>query len=211
VPVPCGFIPVPLCASVEMIYSVNGEIAENQFHVTQATNFTLSDLAALRTVVNNWDSAHWAALRSASVPLNRIRTRALHVDGGPFEDYSLPTPRYGSQGSGVAAGNVTWCIKKATTSAGRSYRGRWYIAGIPGTYFGADSNHIGATAGANVVAGLNTLIPALTAGGYTLVVVSYRHNKTCRSTGVVTTVSDFVAVDLNVDSMRRRLTGRGHT
>lgn len=206
----CGFIPVADTASVELIYALNQEIVENVFHVQKGTPYSLSDLQAVRGIVNTWDAAGGATYRGANSFLNRIRTRALDSVGAAFEDYTLPVARQGLQGGSALPGNATWCLKKATLSSGRSHRGRWYYVGLTSAFFGTTADNISALAAANVLATLNSLIAALAAGGHTMVVVSYVSNKTCRPIGITTPVTQFVAVDNLIDSQRRRLAGRGH-
>lgn len=206
----CGFIPVANCASVELIYALNQEICENVFHVQKASAYSLADLQAVRGIVNNWDSVSQSPFRGANSFLNRIRTRALDTVGAPFEDFTLPVARQGLQGGIALPGNATWCVKKATLSSGRSFRGRWYHVGLTSNFYGTTADNISALAASNVLAALNQLIANLAAGGHTMVVVSYVHNKACRSTGVTTQVTQFTAVDTLIDSQRRRLAGRGH-
>lgn len=206
---PRPFIPVVNCASVELIFSWNGEVCENIFHVSKGSPFSAADLVALRSVVNTWDSGNYTAYRSPAAVLTRIRTKALDTASSPMEDYALPTPRAGTQIGTALPNNVSYCLKLSTGLAGRSYRGRWFLVGLTSTYYGADTNHVAAAVSANLVAMLTNLKTALTAGGYTLGVVSYRASHAWRAAGVFTAATGFVAVDLAIDSMRRRLAGRG--
>lgn len=203
------FIPVPNAASCELIYQHAGEINENQFHVTKASPFSLSDLQALRGVADAWDAATNIAGRVTSASLVRIRTKALDTASSPLEDYSLPTPRAGSLGGVALPLNVAFCVKLATGLAGRSYRGRWYFGNLTSLSL-TDAGHISlasATGYANLLA---TLLANLAAAGYTMSVVSYRTGNAWRTTGVATPITTAVAVDTAIDSMRRRLPGRGH-
>jgi hypothetical protein len=203
------FIPVPNCASVEMIYSLAGEIVENIFHVQKGSPFTLAQLQALRAVVDTWHNAQYKVEVSNIAILQRIRCKALDSLGAPMEDYTLPTPRAGTLSGTNLPNNCTWCIKLSTGLTGRSFRGRWYIAGLTTAYYGADVNHVSTVAVTNVIAVMTALITALVAGGYTLGVVSYMTGGAWRSTGLFTPATGWVAVDTNLDSMRRRLAGRG--
>jgi hypothetical protein len=194
---------------VELIFSWNGEICENVFHVSKGSPFSAGDLVALRTVVNTWEAAQYTLFRSPAALLTRIRTKAMDTASSPMEDFALPVPRAGTQIGTALPNNVTYCLKLSTGLAGRSYRGRWYLVALTSTYYGADTNHISAAVSTNLVAMLTALKTALTAGGYTLGVVSFRADHAWRSTGVFTPATGFVAVDLALDSMRRRLAGRG--
>lgn len=204
------FIPAPNCASVELIYSHATEISENVFHVQKGSPYSLSDLQALRATVDAWDNATGKQGRVGAATLNRIRTKALDTNSSPMEDYSLPTPRAGSIGSGVALPlNVAFCCKLATGLAGRSYRGRWYW----GHLSSASMDDVGFMSAASVsayVGFLTTLISDLADDGHTMVVVSYFNNGSWRTTAAATEILSVVAVDRALDSQRRRLPGRGH-
>jgi hypothetical protein len=203
------FIAAPNMASVEMIYSVNGITAENQFHVRKSSPYDLTALQAVRGIVDTWDSTTWKARRSSSALLTRIRTRALDSNSAPMEDYSLPTPRAGTNGDPPLPSNATYCLKLASDQQGRSQRGRLYVIGMCANVLQTNKNEVLSAYSVDCVSNLNALMAALLAGGHKLVVVSYRHNKAWRSEAAYTVATGWVAVDLHVDSMRRRLTGRG--
>lgn len=203
------FIPVPNCASCELIYSHAGEVNENVFHVQKGSPFSLSDLQDLRDSANSWDSATGSTGRISSASLTRIRTKALDTNSSPMEDYSLPTPRPGTL-TGVALPlNVAFCVKLATGLAGRSFRGRWYFGNLTHLSL-ADAGHL-SLASANAYAGfMTTLISDLAGDGFTMVVVSYMADGVFRDEGLPTEITTAVAVDTSIDSQRRRLPGRGH-
>lgn len=202
------FIPAPNMASVELIYSVGGVTCENVFHVRKAAPFSLSDLQALRGVVDTWDNATWKGARSNACTLNRIKTKALDAPDSPFEDYFLAAPRAGTRASGTLSNNVSWCIKLASNSSGRSARGRWYMVGLSGDSVSSPTGMN--TIVANAFIGyLVTLKSNLAAAGYTMCITSYRTDKAWRAEAVYYDVANIVAVDYNIDSMRRRLAGRG--
>lgn len=201
-------IPVANTASVEFIYQNAGETSENVIHVQKGSPFTLAQLQSLRAVCNTWDSTNNLNMRSTSANLVRIRTKALDTPTSPTEDFFLPTPRAGALGGVPLPLNVAICAKLATGLAGRNNRGRWYVGNM-GSAWETDGGHFGTTVQANIVSNLTALLTALTAGGYTWVVTSFYHNG-WRAAGVNQPVTTIVVVDLNWDSMRKRLPGRGH-
>src|SRR5690348_10097535 len=93
-----GFIPVPNVASVELIYTWNGEHCENVFYVQKGSSYTLAQLQALRGIITSWDSSSWATIRGSGACLVRVRTRARDSASAPTEDYTLPSPSCGLQG-----------------------------------------------------------------------------------------------------------------
>lgn len=203
------FIPVPNCASVELIYSFNGVTCENQIHVQKGSPYTLAQLSALRVIVVNWFNTTGKALSVSQVGLTRVRSRALDSVGSPVEDFTVSPIIYGTSGNSPLPGNATLAIKLGTGLAGRSFRGRWYVVGLGAGNYGSDANNIAAGWVVNWVGYLNTLMTVLAAGGNTLGVVSYRTGGAYRVTGLFTAAIGWVAVDGHIDSMRRRLTGRG--
>lgn len=202
------FIPAPNCASIELIYSNVGETNENVLHVQKGSPYSLADLSALRALVNTWDLSTWSNWRSSNASLYRIRTKALDTASSPIEDYYLPSPRVGTPGIGQATLSSAYAVKLATGRAGRSYRGRIYVGNLYGGFI-SDAGHVTTAFSNGVVAALNTLRTTLAGSGHTLVVVSYRADKAWRAVAEVTAITGAVAVDLNLDSQRRRLPGRG--
>lgn len=203
------FVPVPNTARIELIYLYNGVTMENVINVNKGSPYTLAQLQAVRTIVNNWDAASWQGSRSNNAYLVRIRTKALDTASSPTEDFYLPAARPGTINGQTLPGNSTFAIKLTTGLAGRSFRGRWYMVGLCAPLLGPTANQVTAASAATLVGWLNLLQANLAAGGHTLCVLSYRSGGVYRAAGLVTPALNWTAVDLNVDSMRRRLTGRG--
>jgi len=202
------FIPVPNCASVELVIQLNSALAENVLHVSKATPYSAADLVAVRNIVDAWDNSVWKSTRHNAASLFRITSKALDSLGSPYDDYTLPTARLGTGGASQP-NSVSWAIKKATGLTGRSYRGRLYLIGVPTGALQTGSQLISTTFATNVITYLTTLKTNLAAAGHTLGVVSYRNNGAWRTTGVFTPLLSWVYTDLIVDSQRRRLPGRG--
>lgn len=203
------FIPAPNCASVELIYSHASEVSENVFHVSKGSPYTLAQLQALRATVNAWDAASGLTGRVTAAQLVRIRTKALDTNTSPIEDFYLPAPRAGSLAGNEMPLNVALCIKLSTGLAGRSYRGRWYWGHLSSLSL-QDVGHVLPSSVTGYVGLLNTLIANLASAGHTMVVLSFRNNNAWRATAVATPILSAVGVDNSLDSMRRRLPGRGH-
>lgn len=103
--------------------------------------------------------------------------------------------------------NVARVVSLRTAKRGRSYRGRVYLSGTPDTVI-ETMNTIDATHAANLVSGFNALATLLDGHGFDVVVASKQHNGVETNPAEVNEVIAF-AVDVLVDSQRRRLTGRG--
>jgi hypothetical protein len=204
------FIPIPNTASVELIYSLFGDVVENTFSVISNAPFDLAALQSLRGAFDGWHNTNFKNVVAADTVLQRIRTRALDTASSPTEDYHLPTPRPGTAGSGSFPSNVTLAIKLATTLAGRSYRGRIYLPSICGGCGSGQTVTSGAAAAYQTT--MTALQPALTAvnANWHICVASRYNNGAWRTVGVCTIATGWVVVNNNLDSQRRRLAGRGH-
>jgi hypothetical protein len=203
------FIPAPNTASVEMIYNAGGQTVENVFHVRKASAYSLSDLQAVRALVLTWYASPWRNFVSGSVTLVRVRTKALDTAIAPMEDYAVTSGGAGLNVGGAASpNNVTYCIKLSTGLSGRSARGRWFFIGLNGATV-ASQVDVSSGFRDSVVGGLNTLRTNLLAGGHTMCITSYRHDKVWRTTAVNYDIVSALTVDLHIDSQRRRLAGRG--
>jgi hypothetical protein len=206
---PRPFIPAPNCASIELIYAIPQAVAENIIHVQKGSPYSAGDLAALRTLIDNWDNTSWKTTRHAAASLSRIRTKALDSVGSAIEDYALPVPRVGTSGAASLPNNVTACIKLATGKTGRSFRGRLYVVGVGVSNLITGSQSLTGTYAAAVLNSLTTLKTNLLAAGHTLGVLSYRANGAWRSTALFTPATGWVWADVICDSRRNRLPGRG--
>jgi len=114
-----------------------------------------------------------------------------------------------SVGGASSPGNVSVAIARKSIYAGRSKRGRIYLAGIPESFVTGNvvdatfiSDHVDMLNGLDeyladaTVPFLSSIVSRIDVGGIT-------------PTGTSTLVFRWEAVDSNVDSQRRRLAGRG--
>jgi hypothetical protein len=205
------FIPVPNTCLIEMVYSANGQIVENTFHVQKGSPFTGPQLNSLCDSFASWDTANWRANRVAGAVLTNIKGRALDAAIAPIGQATIAAglPHVGIAGGVQQPNNVTFALKLLTGLAGRSTRGRIYAVGMSASSVTAGTNDITAALANNMVTALNTLITNITALGYQLVVTSYRTGGAWRTTGVNYVITIAAYSDLHIDSQRRRLTGRG--
>jgi hypothetical protein len=205
------FIPVQGCASVELIYSFGSLIFENRFHVAQASDFSLTELETLRQAVDTWDTNSWKSFRNSAVTLTRIKTKALHASDAPMEEYQVNPPRAGTLSGLLMPLGTAFCIKITSELAGRSQRGRLYMGGLDSQTLQGGSQQILSTFANNACVALHTLRQVFEAASQTMVIVSYMKDGAWRTEGQKTTIRDFTYSDLNIDSQRRRLAGRGRT
>lgn len=209
------FVPAPNTVQVEMVYKTNGGIAENVYHVQYAG--TLTDTHAFATAIATafgaWETAHGAGARSVQISLTNIRVRDISAASSWVFEY--PQSVVGGDAQAACPDNVTVAIKWQTARGGRSYRGRTYHIGLPLDSIAGDK--LGTAAAANFPAVYQALVTGVAAASLTgtgatsahMAVVSKRQNKAWLSSAVVTQIQTATLADTNLDSMRRRLAGRG--
>ena len=202
------FIPVSDTASLELVFDALGQKCENVIHVKAGTTpITESGLADVCEAVVDWYTTSGKVQVYDGTSLTKIVAKDLTSSTGPAIEYTTGLPLEGT-GSGATALplNVTAVISLGTALRGRSYRGRIYQIGLGSNW--VSGNVLDSGYRNNLVSSYGGLVTAISAAGWTLVVVSKFHNKAPRTAGVATTVTS-VSVDTNVDSQRRRLAGRG--
>lgn len=206
------FIPAVNTARVTMTYSQFGQRMENVFYVQSPGAWTEASLISLVDVFEDWNSTSVIALQSLTVTLIAISARDLTVQEGPTSERGVTVDNQGVIASAAMPGNVTLAIKFNTGLAGRSRRGRKFVIGL--TDAACDGNQVLPGTRDNWLAAYDALLTAISAAGFELVVASFYKGTDVdgdpvpRVTALLTPVTGFTA-DENLDSQRRRLTGRG--
>lgn len=209
-----GFIPALNCARVTVIMTLHGSQVENVYHVNRGDPWDVADLTDLANVFITWMNDTYAPIVSADLQFERVQARDLTTEEAPGVEVAFPALSGGdiALGGGLP-GNVTLAVKHITGLTGRSRRGRSFIAGIPnGVLVG---NHVNDGFQGAVQDAYTTLIGDIATAGFGWVVASFYHGVAPltgrpepRLTALMTPIIG-VTVDPNLDSMRRRLTGRG--
>jgi hypothetical protein len=205
---PRPFIPVPNVFKVQLVYTLYSQRIENVFNVRSGGGVTAADADRIQGIFATWWNATARPQVSLSTSLVLMVLDALDAAVSLHREYTTGWTAVGSNGSAALPGGSTTCIKLATGTRGRSYRGRIYWPGLPGANVSAG---LLTTAYRDALAAaVNTLRTNLAAdvAGDKLVIVSYCSNKVWRAAGVATEVTSASAHTL-VDSQRRRLIGRG--
>lgn len=206
-----AFQPCPGIASVEMVYGIYGEIAENVYHVHNTSTWTSSQMDSVAAAFRNIWETDWRPVSSPSTFQFKIIITDLTTATGLRNVYSYTT---NNQGSGTGVGlpnNVTIAVKHGTGLRGRSSRGRSFWMGLQEDQ--VSGNTLNAATEASILVGYSALLGAVTAlTGMTLVVLSrfsgvdpVTHKPIPRANGIGTTITGFSFVDGFVDSQRRRL------
>jgi len=202
-----AFIPAENTAKIELVYQQENEIVENVFHVLLPTQPTADDLTDICDVFTAWWDVQMQPLVHLGVNLIKILARDLTVEDGVAIEYTTGLPLTGTAGNPLP-NNVTLAIKWSTGLAGRSFRGRTYLVGLPDSALDSNVNQITSTYASSLDGAAENLIDLITGDGWSLAVASFFHNNAPRTSAVVTPITA-AFVERNVDSQRRRLAGRG--
>jgi len=206
------FVPLENGVRVEFVYNQDGQIVENVQYAQFTSVPDASDMAALGLELAGWWSSDMSGNVSNTVHLVLIRIKGLTTDSEPAIEYTTGLPLTGAQSGVALPNNVTLAIKFNTGLAGRSFRGRNYFVGL-GENQVTGNSLVEATRDA-IVDAYETLAASLIGDDLALVVLSLfsgvdeEGHPIPREAGVATPVTSF-SMDLNTDSQRRRLTGRG--
>lgn len=202
-----AFQPAAGIAKAELRGSLFGQQIENVLHFKFNSAITGTAIEALAAALDDWMVSNYIALMPAEYLYRETYVKDLTT---AFSSEWTSYVNAGDAGTLDAAmpGNVAWAVKFNTGSSGRSYRGRAYV---PCTRANVDDNVVLLSFATNWVAGFAALITALAsdAPDWTWVVLSRVTGGVPRPDGVGTPITTIGWSDLNVDSQRRRLNGRG--
>jgi len=198
-----AFIPALNTVRISFEFSLAGEIVVNVIYAEKSTTILSTDLTSLITALRGWWTSDGKTHRAPALALTAIRTRNLTFAAGEVEDYIYPTPEAGTYAGEVEASQVAAVVSFRTGLAGRSHRGRNYLAGINS---GAVTGNVIATAdAAGYVADYVALADAIeTVTGFKHVVCSFYTAKFPRATALTTPITQYIC-NTRVDTQRRRL------
>lgn len=203
-----GFIPVAGVFKVQLVYSYQGQRIENVFNVRSGGGLLMADADRIEAVFANWWTTAARLHCTNTLSLVLIVLDALDNVAGLHKEYSTGFTGGGGIATQGLPGNVSASVKLATGLRGRSFRGRMYWPGLATNMI--TGGQLNTTEQAGIQTVVNTLRTNLAAGSPSdrLVVVSYRTAGAWRVAGVATEVTA-ATTHFNLDSMRRRLPGRG--
>ncbi len=207
------FNAIPNCVKVRFNYSFRGQQAINGlWFLKSAGSISLLDVMSLGDQLGT----HWSdavmPLLSSDLVFTNLSVRDMSIENG----LEYVTGGVGPDGGAGDAlpNNVAACVTIRTGFAGRHYRGRIYIPGIPRTAV-AENEYL-----ADFMSGLLVALTPIVgvdaiAAGWQLVVVAQEQVLVPGEApvpipgGIVTPAVSFGFSDDVVDSQRRRLPGRG--
>lgn len=207
------FIPAENTARFELVYSQNGQIVENVFHIAFGGSIDPTMLEDMAAVLKTWWDTEIKAIASTTVSLNVIKARDLTTEAGSAIEYTTGLPILGTNTSQAMPNNSTLAVKWSTGLAGRSFRGRTYHVGMTANQL-VDNNHLSSAAQVEFSTRYNNLVSSVETAGANLVVASFYHGvdvdkKPIPRTAAVITNIDNAVINATLDSQRRRLPERG--
>jgi hypothetical protein len=199
------FIPVPNVMRVQLVYSLYSQSIGNVFNVLSGGGLLTTDLDRVEAVFASWWTNTARATSMNQVSLVRIVVDALNVVNGLHKEYTSGWTAGGSLTGTALPGQNTCCVKLSTQFSGRSFRGRIYWNSL--SQADVSNGLILATRRDAIVSAVGTLRTNLSAGGDTLVVVSYCSGGLWRSVGVATPVTGQSSKTTITQQKRRRVAG----
>jgi len=200
------FIPIPNSATLCFDFTTAGQNWQFCLTVRKSSGgITPTDLATLTTEGEAWWNATLDSNLNNNTQLRQVRATDQQTEGGPVDIEIVGTN--GTGGGTLMSLGSPLVISLRTAKRGRSYRGRVYLSGIPQVNLVSEVD-FGATPVGVYTAAFATLQASLDTAGFDVVVASKQHNLVETNPAETNEVIAIVA-DTHVDSMRKRLSGRG--
>lgn len=205
---PRTFIPFPDGCLVRLRYVHNsGNLTmSNLLHFYTPGGFDGNALDALADMLVDWDFYNGRTLNSASIRLSEIYARSLDVPEGLSVNRTPFSGNDGTRSGAIGNFEATKCVKLQTLHAGRSFRGRLFVAPLPVDAYGG-VQIIAPLWGTAALGAYSNLIER--AQGLTpymqWVVASYRTGNAWRLYAIFEPVDQCVFVNRRIDTQRRRL------
>jgi len=198
---------VPNTAEIVIKYLWDAQNVVNTFYAQKAGGYVQSDLDDLSAAVDLWVNDEWLPVLSNNIFYSSTVVRGLD------EEFDLISENSTSAGAGAISGdavpnNVTLSVKRRSNFTGRGARGRIFIPGIPEDAVTAE-NTISSAYAIAYEAALNALEAAFSSASFTGVIVHRVSAGVPLLEAVVFSLIEYVVIDRTIDSMRRRLPGRG--
>jgi len=127
---------MPATPTVEKVMQINiqylqlGEPTENVFYAYNSDSWNPTNIALLKTAIENWLDDSWMPLVPASTVCNGYRLIDRTSATSYTEDVVFATPKVGGSGTSEP-NNVSFCIEKVVQERYKGGHGRCYVPGIP--------------------------------------------------------------------------------
>lgn len=198
---------VPNTVEIVIQGVIGGQSCVNTFYGQMDGGYAIADVEDLASVVDGWVAAEWLPVLPANFSYLRTDVRGLNasIDLSASDATSAGV---GAQPASTQPNNASFAVSRRSAFTGRGARGRVYVPPLtPGAML--DDNHVSAAWAENFRAALEALDTVISGTGFVPVIVHRVAAGVPLAEAVVFTLVEWVVVDLVMDSMRRRLPGRG--
>lgn len=216
------FIPAANTAQVRVNQTLNGQKIINVFHCLRNAPIDEASLQTLGDeVIAAWNS-HVGPIQTGACQYESVSLRDMTTEDGLGIELGFPPLSGGDRTGPPMPGNVAICARLITNFSGRNRRGRMFIGGLEEDQ--QDGNHLTDVAAAQVETNLRSFVQQINAlADWEVVIASYYDGMALelqpngellrkaqpRPNGALLTPVQNVVVDVQLDSMKRRLTGHG--
>jgi hypothetical protein len=190
---------------------MNGQLVENKFYAQAADAVTAAVVEELAHIVADWVGSTFLGVVGNNYTHTRVKARDISADASfEFIDNSQGG-NAGTAGAVDGSGGESVAIHRNTLFSGKKQKSRIYWPNIE-ILAKTDNNHVSSAWATEKVSALTGLNDAILAGIESDYIVGYPQRIL---DGVRLTTANFIQsvgwsmVDLAIDSMRRRLSGRG--
>lgn len=185
-----------------------GEVCMTTLGFIGTPGWLVTDLADLVFQVRTAWTAEMLPLLPAAYVAVEVVGKGLRSDSDFESTIAFAAPGTGDYGGTPLPNNVSIAIAFKTGKVGRSNRGRNYWPLLVESV--VTGNAVDATYMTSLLSAYDVLQTTVEDEGvFTLSVISRYHNKALRNPAIGTPVTSFSFANNCVDSMRRRLPGRG--
>lgn len=201
---------VPATNTVELVLqqAMSGQLIDNVLNFEFAAPLTVAILEDLaEAAIAAWIASMTPEL-SENLDLNAVKATDLTTSSSSSVVVPAPADTDGAAATNANPLNVACCISEQTPLRGRSYRGRYYQAGTP-TDILADRGSITTAYQAALLGDFVEFISSIEAAVDCVhVVLSRIQDGNPLMSGITTPISTY-SLNVDLDSQRRRLKGRG--
>lgn len=216
-----AFIPAVNTAQVKVVQQLHGQTVLNVMYATNEGGWSGSELAALCDLYIAWWNDHFADNVHSDLHLVSVAARDMSVEDGAGVEVQAPALSGGNLNTqGALPGNAALAVRFKSGLTGRNRNGRIYVAGLAEER--CNGNDVTDASRDGFLIAFGQLRDALLAAGYTPVVASFydgtelqlmpngetRKRPIPRPTALLTPIEQYLA-DTQIDSQKRRLSGRG--
>lgn len=202
------FIPVPNVAAVHVRGSLLGQQTENVLYYLFATQPSVGDLEDLCGAIAGVVADFWVSNLPPEWVGREIYARDLTENpSAEFTDISIIGVNGTYPTGNTLPGNATVALQRSSGLSGRGTRGRIYWQGLSDAV--VTGNSVDPAFLANLLGAMDATDAAAAVLAWTPVIVSLFVGDVPRAVGLTFEILTWKYADSLVDSMRRRLQGRG--